>query len=249
MTILSYEKIMPLAELPLDLQVHQEAVHLWQVNLDLPEDCVEQLIPLLSADEQLRAGRFAQVRLQHRFIVGRGILRLLLASYLKMAASEVAFVYGKHGKPDLAPSAPLPIGFNVSHSHQLALYAMTFDRTIGVDLEQMRPMSNVEQLAQRFFSAQEYEFLKTVPSHLRSEVFFRLWTCKEAYLKATGEGLAGLQQVEVTLALDSPQAALQIQGQPNFDWTLMEFQSDPEYRAALAVAGRVEELGYYRITV
>lgn len=239
-----------LHNLPINLQLGPEAVHLWQVHLDLPPHRVQPLMDLLCLEERSRAERFLQPQHRQRFIVGRGILRLLLASYLDVRPTELKFVYGSHGKPAVTISGDRPaIAFNLSHSHDLGLYAISTNRAIGVDLEQLRPIANVEQLADRFFSNQEAAFLATLPPERRSSAFLHLWTGKEAYLKATGEGLAGLKQVEVVLTptLDSIALKLQEPSQYDQDWTVKQFHPQPDYIATLAVVGRIAELKCYTI--
>ena len=200
---------------PADLRLQNNEVHVWRSTLDLP---TELFAKLLSSDEQIRADRFRFAQHRQRFIAGRGILRSLLSRYLKIAPDQLQFVYSEKGKPSLVAQR---LQFNVAHSQGLALYAFALDRPVGVDLEQVRAIADLNALTQRFFSPNEHAAVCNLPLDQQSKAFFRYWTCKEAYLKATGDGLAKLQALEVSL--DSNQAYLTKIPQGNIaDWRLQE---------------------------
>ncbi|MBD2355301.1 4'-phosphopantetheinyl transferase superfamily protein [Tolypothrix sp. FACHB-123] len=208
-------------------------VHIWRINLDQPESTLENYAATLCEDELVRANRFYFPEHRQRFIAGRGSLRKILSGYLGSTAKEVQFDYEPRGKPFLASKfAASGIAFNLSHSQNLALCAVSKNRQIGIDLEYIRPMSDLESLAQRFFLPREYELVRSLPNEQKSSVFFRYWTCKEAYLKATGEGIAQLEKVEIFL---TPTQAAKLVTQP--DWSLLELVPQNNYAAALAVAG------------
>jgi 4'-phosphopantetheinyl transferase len=214
------------------------AVHIWRARLDWPTEQLDQFALLLSPDEQKRANRFRFPRDRQRFIAGRGILRLILSCYLPIAADRLEFSYSLRGKPSLNPlQAATPLTFNLSHSNQIALYAITCDRFVGIDVEYNRPLQDLDQLAQRFFLPSETALLYQCPLEHRHALFFRLWTCKEAYLKATGEGLTGLKRVEIT-DLSHSIVALTLDGRPAPNWSIIQFSPAVEYAAALAIEGR-----------
>jgi 4'-phosphopantetheinyl transferase len=126
------------------------------------------------------------------FIACRGLLRRLLGQYTHREPSAIEFAYGRHGKPELAgPGIDGPLHFNASHSGGLALYAVTALCPVGVDVERVRMIPNVEQLAAQFLAASEANNVTALPRPQRIEKFFTCWTLKEAYLKATGEGIGG----------------------------------------------------------
>ena len=151
------------------------------------------------------------------------------------------FTYGPRGKPALATDmGAVSLRFNVSHSHGLALYAMTRGRELGVDVERIRPEIVQEQVAERFFSPREVTTLRALPVPLQATAFFACWTRKEAYIKATGEGLAlPLDQFDVSLAPGEPAALLRTAWDPQEAprWTMQDLDPAPGYRAAVAVAG------------
>lgn len=176
-------------------------VHVWRVDLG-GEERMERLGALLSEEERGRADRYHFPRDRRRFILGRGTLRCLLGRYLDRSPVSLQFSYGPRGKPILSGTE---LSFNVSHSQDLALIACTWGRELGVDLEYLRPMRDLEQLSRRFFSPQEHQLICDQPTEQRLEVFFRIWTAKEACLKALGEGLIDLEHTEVTLTATGAQ--------------------------------------------
>ena len=230
-----------------NLVLSTDDVHIWLADLDQPERCQTQLAATLSTDEQARAQRFHFDVHRQRFIVGRGILRNILGRYLGKEPRELEFCYSDRGKPSLAGSSS-PVCFNLSHSQSLALYAIA-RRPIGIDVEYIRPLDDALKLAQRFFSHSEYAFIEALPPDQKQKAFFQLWTCKEAYLKATGEGLAGLAQVEVSLTTGGmPELHLigQNSAQEPNPWLLQPLTPDPNYAAAVAVAADRWQLNYWQ---
>ncbi len=132
------------------------------------------------------------------------------------------------------------IEFNVAHSHALALYAVTRNRKIGIDLERVRPILEAEHIAERIFSPRENAVFRAIPPSQRQRAFFHGWTRKEAYLKACGDGLArALPRIDVSLAPSETARPLEIEGDPQEAgrWSLQELRVDPGYVAALAVEG------------
>ncbi|MEH2438282.1 MAG: 4'-phosphopantetheinyl transferase HetI [Nostoc sp.] len=217
---------------PTDLTLQLDEIHVWRIDLDQPEVQLQNLAATLSNDEIARAERFYFQEHRQRFIAGRGILRTILGRYLGIQPRQVQFNYQHRGKPVLTDTfADSGLAFNLSHSQGLGLCAVNCTKEIGVDLEYIRPMSDLEALAKRFFLPREYEMLRSLCANQQQEVFFRYWTCKEAYLKATGDGLAQLEQIEVSLTPTEP-AKLRI----TEDWSLFELVPANNYVAAVAVA-------------
>jgi 4'-phosphopantetheinyl transferase len=188
-----------LPNLPDRLILKNEEIHVWCTNLDLPLSEINLLANCLSNDEIIRANRFKFAHLQHRFLVCRAILRILLAKYLDLQPSALIFNYSDRGKPSLAVSCnPLAIEFNVSHSENLALYGFVINYSLGIDLERIRTIADLDSLAKRFFHPQEYQLLRKLANKEKQELFFKIWTAKEAYLKATGQGISGgLDSIEI----------------------------------------------------
>jgi 4'-phosphopantetheinyl transferase len=226
---------------PLTLILGPDEVHVWRAALDQTASCVRSLWQTLAMDERARAERFRFQKDREHFIVARGLLRALLGRYLAMEPSQLRFSYSLHGKPALAwDSGGDGLRFNVSHSHRLALFAISYGRELGIDVERIRAGVASEQTAERFFSPSEVAVLCSLPSHLRTTAFFHCWTRKEAYIKARGEGLSlHLDQFAVSLAPGEPPALLSTQQGPHeaWRWSLQELNPGPGYVAALAVEG------------
>jgi 4'-phosphopantetheinyl transferase len=167
-------------------------VEVWSVALDDQPPALLQLIQtLVSADEAERARKFYFERDWRRFLVGRGILRLLLGNYLGRGPRELVFTYGPHGKPVLASAGEPPVEFNLAHSDGLALLAFTRAAPLGVDLERIRDMPDWEQIAHTYFPPREIARVYAAAPDQRRQAFFRAWTRQEALLKAAGVGLGG----------------------------------------------------------
>ena len=223
------------------LELPPGEVHVWAARLDPPPERVAALRATLAADERARADRFRFEVHRRRFAVGRGLLRELLGAYLGAPPERLAFVYGERGKPDLAPATArpgAPLHFNLSHSHELAVLAVTREREIGADVEQLKPMDDLERIAERFFSAPENAALRGLPPAERQRAFFRCWTRKEAYLKAVGVGLAApLDSFVVTLGPEEPPRMLSLEQDAarGERWNLWHLEPEEGYLGAVAV--------------
>jgi 4'-phosphopantetheinyl transferase len=217
--------------------------HVWRFGLDPPPAVLEAFERSLSDDERRRAERFRTGPLRRRFVAARGALRAILAAYLHIPPDHLTFTYGRHGKPALADGlAPDGLCFNLSHSDEVALCAVTTIGAVGVDVEAIRPMEeDGRKLIGRFFSERERAEFLSLPGHQRLAAFFRGWTRKEAFIKATGTGLAAaLDSFDVTLGPDAPTALLRVGDDPSAHtrWTLLDLEPGPGYAAALAVEAR-----------
>lgn len=219
-------------------KIKPNQLHLWIADLDVSESLIKSLSETLSNDEKIRAQRFRFPQHQNRFIVARGLLRKTLADYLRIKPAHIKFEYNQKGKPRISGGGIDRLEFNISHSQNLALYGITLNRPIGVDLEYIRDFEQVEPIAQRFFTPQEYQQIKSLPKPQQQETFFRAWTAKEAYLKATGEGLSGgLDTVEIELNRKQPLKLISINQNPQAanHWRLYELNPAPNYQAAIAI--------------
>lgn len=213
-----------------------DKIHVWCASLQRSPSEIEELRAILSPDEKNRASKFHFPQHQRRFTVARGILRKLLADYLNLNPQNIRFNYLERGKPELVGDRCLQ--FNVSHSEELALYAIGLTSPVGVDVEFLRPSPDIEQIAARFFTKREYEELRSLPPLDKTVAFFRCWTRKEAYLKACGDGLGGgLDSIEVSL---TPEAQIsRINGsKDSSNWTMYSSIPAEGYVGAIACAAR-----------
>ena len=224
---------------PSSLSLQPGEVHVWRFELDQP---VEPFWSLLQPDEIDRANRFHFEKDRKHFSVARGFLRVLLGRYLQRDPNVFEFSYGANGKPALAGS----LRFNMSHSHGIALYAFTEGREIGVDVEHIRADFTSDDIARRFFSPFEVESLSGLPDDERVAGFFRCWTRKEAYIKATGRGLSqALDSFDVTLGPGASAALLRCEDGAPERWTMIDVAVGPGYAGALAVEGQVSGIQFW----
>ncbi|MFO7029066.1 4-phosphopantetheinyl transferase [Limnospira fusiformis CCALA 023] len=209
-------------------------VEVWQADLDLHLSQIAGLERLLSAEERQRAAAFRRESDRLHFTAARGILRQILASYVGVAPPGLEFAYSQRGKPGLITgNSQGEIQFNLSHSHGKALYAIAFNRRVGIDLEKIRSLDGLT-LAKRFFCEGEYSQLSNHPKAAQNRAFFQLWTAKEALLKATGTGLIGLKDVEILPNNDGQLFLAKIVGNYPHNWYLKTWEID-NWAAAIAV--------------
>ena len=171
--------------------LNRDDVHVWRVPLDVSQDVVAVLVALLSDDENARVRPMLCDEIARRFIVSHGALRKILALYVDESPEHIRFVTDARGKPHLASTTGAPaVCFSLSHSGEFALCAVANGRDVGVDVEQIRPISAWREITERYFSGQEREALDAISPDQALEAFFQGWTRKEAYSKALGQGVS-----------------------------------------------------------
>ena len=226
---------------PKDLTLADNEVHVWQAEVELPSSQVQRLRGILTDDELDRADRFSFEIDRQRFIAARGILRSILSCYITIYPGHLRFYYNQYGKPSLASEfSPYLLNFNLSHSGNTALYAITRNMEIGVDVERVLSDFEYEEIAKRFFSVNEVAILRTIPIEKKLEAFYTCWTRKEAYIKAHGKGLSlPLDSFDVSFAPWEPPMLLMTKGEAQECslWTLVDLKPGLAYMGALAVKG------------
>lgn len=221
---------------PAKFSLSPNEVHVWCASLVPAPEVLECLEALLAPHEKIRARQFAFATDQDKFIAGRGILRELLGAYVSQPAGELVFDSGAHGKPVLRTKASYPrIQFNLSHAQNVALYAFACRRELGIDLELIHADFAGQEVAERFFSAEELSELRALPVEVRAHRFFTYWTCKEAYLKARGYGLkVPLSSFDISPFPGWPK---ELQSADNRKWRLCPFEPAPGFVAAVVGEG------------
>jgi 4'-phosphopantetheinyl transferase len=223
----------------LEIELHQ--VDIWRVRLDVPNDLLRTLEKMLTADESERAARFHFPIHRDRFITAHGYLHDILTRYLPLDAHSLSFSINDYGKPRLSEVfSERGLEFNLSHSGDFALVAVTLNRQVGVDVEYIREEDSSEEIAQRFFSKREVSDFLSVPSEARNVAFFNCWTRKEAYIKAHGLGLSlPLDSFDVSLIPSEPAILRATRPDPQeaVRWTLKHLEVWPGYAGAVAVEG------------
>ena len=217
------------------MTLHAGTVHVSVIRLDEPVAS-----DLLDEEERRRAGRFVFDRDRRRFVAAHAATRAILGRFLDADPASLRFAVADGGKPRLI-DPPIDLRFNLSHAGERALLAVALGREVGVDIEARRVLSDPMQVANQVFTAAERAHLRALPASDFEDVFFRLWTRKESFIKARGDGMRfPLRGFEVSAAIDGPQLLLSCAAEPaDLDrWTMVALPSEPDYFAALTVEGR-----------
>jgi 4'-phosphopantetheinyl transferase len=194
-------------------------VHIWRCRFDEAACREPQLVSLLSRDEHERAARFRIECSRRQFMIARGVLRDVLSRYSQARPEEIRFNYSRYGKPYLDGSNPDQIAFNLTHSENICLIAVTHGSALGIDVERVKSFENYESLVSEACSSEESATIRSVDSRSRAETFLQIWTRKEAHMKALGQGLSG----------DFRNSA------PGAQWTFHTFSPGDGYIATAAV--------------
>jgi 4'-phosphopantetheinyl transferase len=212
-------------------------VDVWPMYITSDMPTLEYCKSVLSPDEIDRCHRRRLDRDRRSYAFSRGALRILLSYYLSIPPGDIRFAYGERGKPSLA-SPPLDLRFNASHSVDIAVYSVARGLELGIDIEKVRPVQDIEQIARHHFCAEEFIDLLSLPVSERHVAFFRCWTMKEAYIKATGDGLAAAPLDCFRVAFNSEDQIGLIHVDGNRDvarsWTMHEIIPADGYVGALA---------------
>ncbi len=228
------------------LELGAEEVHLWRAELDHSQAVLEKLTKILSPDEAERADRFHFSCDRTRFIASRGILREILSRYLGCTPAQIDLSYESNGKPKLKPTQAikLDLRFNLSHTRNAGLYAISRGKEVGVDIEWTPQIIPWEKIADAFFARKESEKLQKWPANQRAKGFFICWTRKEAYVKARGGGLSiPLDSFEVSAAPEERPALLAAADPSELTrWTMWDIPVGKPLAATLVVEGHPRRL-------
>ena len=217
-------------------------VHVWAFHLDISTARSQQFYPLLSAREKQRSERFVDFTHRQRFIASHGFMRLALSSYLNVPADALVFKQEARGKPVLDQAGDThPVHFNLSHSQQLALLAISKNRPVGVDVEYIKRKNAWQKISKRFFTPEEQQALFSLPDTQQAEAFFQLWTRKEAHMKVTGEGLHLSPSEFIVSVPPQPPAFIRYTQKNDLNrWYMKEISLQEiftDYQACLSVEG------------
>jgi 4'-phosphopantetheinyl transferase len=229
-------------------QLSQENIHVWTFPSTAADDTVAALARVLNAEETERAARFQFAHLRDSFVIAHGVLRFLLGRYLKIDPAKVQFSFGSKGKPAATEASGLQ--FNMTHSGALTAIALATRCEIGFDVEKIRPLSDMLQIAERYFCQEEAAELRSLPGELRENAFFCCWARKEAYIKAIGAGLsAPLNGFRVTVDPKAVPRFIHINNdiaEANL-WELHDLNLTSGYAAALAYRAPRRALCFFPI--
>lgn len=218
-------------------QITPDEVHAWRISLNTPLEVVKKHENLLSEDEKERAGKFTRKEDKYQYIIRHGALRQILSCYVDINEKHLKFTYGKQGKPFLDGKHNMPgIHFNLSVSGPLALIAVTVSKSIGVDIERIRPGIDHLGIARLYFSADENSDLQKMDESRGLAAFYKMWTIKEACAKALGTGISQY--------LDKPSMPLE-QGTPDDSArrpVIHELRPEKGFAGAIAVMGGIKKI-------
>lgn len=220
-----------------------DTIDVWSWKLDIPTSDVGMSIALLSLDECVRTIHFVHDRDRRRFVAARTGMRVILARYLGVAPEAIGFDYGDNGKPSVTISGDHPIHFNLSHSADLAVLAVSDRYELGIDIEEIRFLK--EDIAKWFFSRREYQTLRSLPAENYLDGFYRCWTRKEAFIKAHGAGLSlPLDSFDVTLDTSSQARLERLEGDPDAPakWMMLELSTPINFAGAVVVSSGGHEV-------
>jgi 4'-phosphopantetheinyl transferase len=223
---------------PAEITLSDSIVHIWRSHLDIQYSQFQKYYAFLNDTERKRADRYRFDKSRHRFIVTRGILRLLLSQYCSKPAEEIEFQYNDWGKPYLTGDKEIRFMFNIAHSNNLAVFAFTHTGNIGIDVEYNHPIKDMDQMVVNFFSKFEQATYETLPQSRRLKAFFTCWVRKEAYIKARGKGLSiPLNSFDVAVETDAINLLLRDQTDETATkkWIIYDVNVGEGYSAALAV--------------
>ena len=222
-------------------------IHVWRWPLSCPPDRVDSLSRTLNELELERASRYHFEALRHRFVVAHAGLRAILAGYTGIPPEQLSFRFGVQGKPTLVDRGLAPgLEFNLSDSQDIALVAVTMHQPIGVDVERVREIPELDSITPTILAPEELAFLTNRKGPERLAAFLRFWTCKEAIIKAMGVGLsANLKRIVV----DAESAAagrwftvhVPTSGR---NWSVRSLPIDGGYQAALAMEGNGADVAF-----
>ncbi len=215
----------------LSIDLPNNEAHVYFARLSELPFSVNDLTLLLDETERARATRFVRTVLQDRYTLTHGLLRLVLAKYLAIAPNEVTFTVNEHNKPLLAPAHASTLQFNLSHSEDAVVIAITKGIAVGVDIEVMTATANMD-VAERFFNPPEFNALTPYSGVDQAKMFYRIWAKKEAVVKADSQGFA-LLHANFSVSLS---AAPEIIPLAQNEWSLYTLDLLPEYASALATS-------------
>lgn len=231
----------PVNFMPGDMASYQlsvDKVDVWCMRISDGVEMLPVYKELLNPDELERAGKYFQLKDQHRFVISRGMQRLVLGRYLNIAPDKLEFVPGDNKKPKIANSSNEVLFYNLSHAGDRILLAVA-NSPVGIDVEYIDPDFEFKDILPDNFSVQEIAWINEANS---TERFYQLWTRKEGFLKATGKGLG--DHLSVTPALDGSHKLPQELVKSDEAWIQQSFKTDTDHIAVVACAGNRQIMAY-----
>ena len=232
---------------PSILKIDDSKIDIWSVSIEQHVNKLPDYWELLSSFEKEKANRFRFEKDKNCYVIARGLLRILLSRYLNLKSQKINFRYAEKGKPYL--QHPSNIKFNLSHSKNCIVLAFTKNIEIGIDVEYTKNNLEILQVADSFFSKQEIKELKSLQPIYRLSAFYNCWTRKEAFIKATGDGLS-FPLNQFTVSLESSKSAeikeILWDNKEKDLWSLETFTPQKDYIGAVASRNKIKDINYYK---
>lgn len=231
---------------PTTFKLSSQHVFVWRIHIPDFIDYVSQDFHLLDEREKSRAKAFKFDRDRKSFVITHVALRKILGRYLQGPPEKIQFEFNEYHKPKLLMPEHKNVHFNLSHSHDYALVAITLNHDVGVDVEYMRETRDLEHIAKRFFSEEEFQEYQLLPAQQKLEGFYNAWTRKEAFIKAVGQGLHfPLKDFVVNLIPGENAVIKSIKNASAKLWQLVGFLPAKDYCAAIAVPSKNKIFEFY----
>lgn len=213
----------------------ENEVHVWAVDLDAITLTENFFCSSLSHEEKTRRDKLVFERDRKRFALAREIQRRILSHYISVKPESVEYNYNKYGKPEIR--SHIKVGFNISHSDGMLLFAIASNRQVGIDIEKIKDIKDILLIAESYFSDIEIKELKNLPDRVKTDAFFTCWTRKEAFIKAIGKGLSySLKDFSVSVSPASkPELIHPKNGVNSSEWSIFDMSPPDKFKAALIV--------------
>jgi 4'-phosphopantetheinyl transferase len=226
-------------------------IDIWIIPLDPPDHALDDAWALLSKAERSQAGRFKFPEIQRRYVMAHAGLRKVLAVYIPKKPEAILYEVNPFGKPALVGrSTPGNIQFNLSHSGELALVAVSRDMPVGIDVEGIKALTDHLRIAERYFSPDEKAALKLTDPSKSHEAFIQLWAGKEAFIKARGNGLSlPLDQFSLAALIARPRGHPCTITDPvdGRTWWVSPLCLEPGYAGAVCIKGVAAAIQYHEL--
>lgn len=221
---------------PDSLNLSHENIDVWLCDLKKLSNNIDEFYSVLSEDEQERAEKLKIEDKRHQYIITRGSLRKCLGLLTEADPTVFKFKYLKHGKPVLEESSQYAdISFNVSHSNDIALVAISRKQNIGIDVEKINYETDHQALVTRFFSKAEQAEFNTYSESTKAKAFCACWTRKESFIKATGDGVTyGLDTFDITVDPEEQKPTITLHKASTETWSALNLPINDDYMACLA---------------
>lgn len=228
---------------PVNPHIKTGEVHIWYFWLDQWRTKTKELKSLLSPEEIIRGERYVIPDRENDFIINKGLERLLLSQYLNKRPEEIIFSTSETGKPFILDTE---LQYNISHSKDLLLCAISADAHLGVDIQHIYEIKPLDRIIKKVLSPTEIQLIEAIPSSEYLDHFFTIWAAKEALLKASGEGFSRSPNQFSIFHLAENGIVLKYEGdQANaaeYNWTIRELKIDPNYKAVLVCTKEIDEI-------